>query len=147
MHCGKVASNMNYYSNKHGLLEKILILVILLNSHLNLILNWKSHSCTCLVKSCRIWGSCSGLPGIIIHMTELLEKSFMSYVQMPSAKTIYHIISKHPVAFIYTSYTLKYSVFNATLLMSISFCTTLRHVSAPLAHHQVSCCQSCLTVT
>jgi hypothetical protein len=57
------------------------------------------------------------------------------------------IISKHPVALIYTSYALKYSVFNTTLLVSFSFCTTLWHVSATLGHHQVSCCRSCLTVT
>jgi hypothetical protein len=34
---------------------------------------------------------------------------------------IYNIVTKHPVAFIYTSYTLKYSVFNATLLLSFFF--------------------------
>jgi hypothetical protein len=57
---------------------------------------------------------------------------------------IFFIIFKHPVAFIYTSYILKYTVFNATL--SFSFLFILRHVSAALGHHQVFCCQSCLTV-
>jgi hypothetical protein len=41
-------------------------------------------------------------------------------------------------------YTLKYTVFNATL--SFSFLFILRHISAALGHHQVFCCQSCLTV-
>jgi predicted metal-binding protein len=45
---------------------------------------------------------------------------------------------------IYTSYTLNYPVFNATL--SFSFLFSLRHVSAAMGHHQVFCCQSCLTV-
>jgi hypothetical protein len=44
----------------------------------------------------------------------------------------------------YISYTLKYTVFNATLCFYFLF--SLRHVSAALVHHQVFCCQSCLTV-
>jgi hypothetical protein len=38
-----------------------------------------------------------------------------------------------------SSHTL-HSVFNANLLISFSFSTTLRHVSATLGHHHVSCC-------
>jgi hypothetical protein len=40
--------------------------------------------------------------------------------------------------------TLKYTVFNTTLSFYFLFC--LRHISAALGHHQVFCCQSCLTV-
>jgi hypothetical protein len=57
---------------------------------------------------------------------------------------LFNIVFKHPVAFIYTSYILKYTVLNAT--SSFSFLFILRHVSAALGHHQVFCCQSCLTV-
>jgi hypothetical protein len=55
-----------------------------------------------------------------------------------------NIIFKHPIAFIYISYTLRYTVFNATLSFSCLF--ILLHVSAALGHHLVFCCQSCLTV-
>jgi hypothetical protein len=43
-----------------------------------------------------------------------------------------------------SSYTLKYTVFNATL--NVYFLFILRHVSAALGNHQVFCCQSCLIV-